>query len=72
MKFYWISFKGIDVIQWRLVQLDSFNQKSMKIGSCAKNKTNETKLKKKKRKKLITRILGFTKHEILVKTTRFG
>jgi hypothetical protein len=48
MKFYWISFKGIDVIQWRLVQLDSFNQKSMKIGSCAKNKTNETKLKKKK------------------------
>jgi hypothetical protein len=31
----------------------------MKIGSCAKIKTNETKPKNQKRKKLTTKILGF-------------
>ncbi len=72
MKFYWISFKGIDVAQWRLVQLDSFNQKLTKIGSRAKNKTNETKPEIQKRKKLTTKIIGFSNWEIPVKKTIFG
>jgi hypothetical protein len=41
----------------------------MKIGSCAKNKTNETKPKIQKSKKLTTKFIGFSNWEILVKKT---
>jgi hypothetical protein len=44
----------------------------MKIGSCANRKTNETKPKNHKRKKIIIKIIGFSNREILVKKIIFG